>query len=496
MAGKTSNITGDRLEKLEALKNSGINPYPSKVIFELEKISSAKEAGGKEVAAAGRILGWRAHGEIIFADLRDQTGEIQIWFQKKNLGKDFETVKLFDIGDFLAVKGKVVKTKAGEITIDVSEFQLLSKALKSLPNEWHGLKDIEDRFRKRYLDLLLNPDVKKRFETRSLLIREIRRYLDNLGFQEVETPTLQPLYGGANAKPFTTHVNMLDTDMYLRIADELYLKRLIVGGYEKVYEICKDFRNEGLDLTHQPEFTMIEYYEAYADYHRVMDVTEGLFKHLAKEVLGGTSIQVGEKTIDLGGKWPRMRMVDIIKEKLKLDVSKESSESLTAYCRKNGIELVGGESKGQLIFTIFDHKVTGSLVEPNWIIDYPKEVSPLSKDKADDPGFVERFEGYIGGREICDGWSELTDPQEQRKRFESDVKAARKDKEEAQQVDENFLEAMEYGMPPIGGIGIGIDRLTMFFTNTWSIKEVILYPLMRPLANKVQKRKRVIKDER
>ena len=237
MAGKTSNITGDRLEKLEALKNSGINPYPSKVIFELEKISSAKEAGGKEVAAAGRILGWRAHGEIIFADLRDQTGEIQIWFQKKNLGKDFETVKLFDIGDFLAVKEKVVKTKAGEITIDVSEFQLLSKALKSLPNEWNGLKDIEDRFRKRYLDLLLNPDVKKRFETRSLLILEIRRYLDNLGFQEVETPTLQPLYGGANAKPFTTHVNMLDTDMYLRIADELYLKRLIVGGYEKVYEI-------------------------------------------------------------------------------------------------------------------------------------------------------------------------------------------------------------------------------------------------------------------
>lgn len=490
MAKRSLKIKDDRLEKLQSLIDLGINPYPSKVLFDLEKIDEARKKEGSQTAVAGRILGWRVHGEIIFADLTDQTGEIQLWFQKKLLEKDFETIKLFDIGDFLAVKGEVVKTKSGEITVSVSEFQFLSKALKSLPNEWHGFKDVEERYRKRYLDLLLNPEVKKRFITRSLLVREIRRYLDNLGFLEVETPTLQPLYGGANAKPFTTHINMLDTDMYLRIADELYLKRLVVGGYEKVYEICKDFRNEGLDLTHQPEFTMIEYYEAYADYHRVMDVTEGLFKHLGKDVLGSTSIQVGEKTIELSGKWPRIRMVDIIKEKLNLDVKKETQESLVKYCKENEIELVGGESKGQLTFMIFDRKITAKLIDPTWIIDYPKEVSPLSKDKFDEPGFVERFEGYIGGREICDGWSELTDPQEQRKRFVSDIKVARKDKEEAQQVDENFLEAMEYGMPPIGGIGIGIDRLTMFFTNTWSIKEVILYPLMRPLNQKVNKKKR------
>ncbi len=490
MAKRSIKITDDRLEKLQTLIDLGINPYPAKVIFDLEKVEDARKKEGSQTSVAGRILGWRVHGEIIFGDLADQTGEIQVWFQKKLLGKEFEIVKLFDIGDFLAVKGEVVKTKSGELTVNVSKFQFLSKALKPLPNEWHGFKDVEERFRKRYLDLLLNPEVKKRFLIRTLLVREIRRYLDNLGFLEVETPTLQSLYGGANAKPFITHINMLDTDMYLRIADELYLKRLVVGGYEKVYEICKDFRNEGLDLTHQPEFTMIEYYEAYADYHRVMDITEGLFKHLGKEVLGSTSIQVGEKTIELGGKWPRVRMVDIISEKLKLDVKKETQETLAKYCKENGIDLVGGESHGQLIFAIFDHKITNQLIDPTWIIDYPKEVSPLSKDKYDEPGFVERFEGYMGGKEICDGWSELTDPQEQRKRFMSDVKAARKDKEEAQQVDENFLEAMEYGMPPIGGIGIGIDRLTMFFTNTWSIKEVILYPLMRPQNRKVSKKKR------
>jgi len=486
MAQRITKIRSDRLKKKEELLKLGVNPYPSSISLKGERmaISYARESLGKNVLVAGRIRAIRIHGGASFLDLEDFTASIQLLFQKNVLGERYSLISLFDAGDFLAVSGEVIKTQAGEITVRVSDFQFLSKAIRPLPSSWYGLKDIEERYRKRYLDLLLNPEVKQRFLTRTKLVREIRNYLDSLGYQEVETPTLQPLYGGANAKPFKTHLNALDCDMYLRIADELYLKRLLVGSYEKVYEICKDFRNEGMDLTHNPEFTMIEYYEAYADYHRVMDVTEGLFKHLAKSIFGKMKIKVGEQEIDISKKWPRIKMVDIIREKLGIDVLEVSESFLTDYCRKNEIELVGGESKGQLIYTIFEHKVTDLLIDPVWIIDYPEAVSPLSKSKADEPGWVERFEGYVGGKEICDGWSELNDPLIQRKRFESDVKAARKDREEAQQVDEDFLEAMEYGMPPIGGIGIGIDRLTMFFTNTWSIKEVILFPTMRPLLKK------------
>jgi len=481
MAKPLDVIRKDRIEKLEKLKKLGINPYPSKIGLsgELVKVSQALDSLGKKVLVAGRLWSLRKHGGIIFADLKDDSGKIQLLFQEKKLGKDWEILALIDTADFLAAAGEVIKTSAGEITVDATDFQLLSKALRVLPDDWYGLKDVEERYRKRYLDLLLNSEVRSRFNTRTQLVREIRRYLDNLGYQEVETPTFQPLYGGANAKPFKTHLNALDVDMYLRIADELYLKRLVVGGYEKVYEICKDFRNEGMDLAHNPEFTMIEYYEAYADYQKVMDVTEGLFKHLAQAIFGKMELKVGEKTIDIAHKWPRVTMANLIKGKLGLNVEKDSTESLSKYCKKIGIGLVGGETKGQLIYLIFEHKVTELLVDPIWVIDYPKDVSPLSKDHKEE-GWVERFEGYIGGKEICDGWSELTDPQEQRKRFVSDTKAARKDKEEAQQVDEDFLEAMEYGMPPLGGIGIGIDRLTMFFTNTWSIKEVILFPTMRP----------------
>ncbi|HKC05041.1 MAG TPA: lysine--tRNA ligase [Patescibacteria group bacterium] len=471
-----------RLKKLQELIKKGINPYPSKIEIAGERLTT-KEATAKldsEVLVAGRIWSIREHGAVAFMDLTDELGKIQTLFQEKILGEKFKMLELFDIGDFLAVKGKVIKTQAGQVTVEVSEFQMLAKAIRPLPDDWSGLKDTEDRFRKRYLDLLFNPEVRERFNTRTILIREMRRYLDTLGFWEVETPTLQSLYGGANAKPFKTHINALDEDMYLRIADELYLKRLVVGGYSKVYEICKDFRNEGMDLTHNPEFTMIEYYEAYADYQKVMDVTEGLFKHLAKAIFGSTTMQVGEHSVDLGKNWPRLKMSELIQDKLKLDVEKETQKSLEEYCIKNGVETLGGETKGQLIFTIFDHKITDMLIEPTWVIDYPKDISPLSKDKKSEKDIVERFEGYIGGREICDGWSELTDPQEQRARFETDKKVVRKDKEEAQHIDEDFIEAMEYGMPPLGGIGIGIDRLTMFFTNTWSIKEVVLYPTMRP----------------
>ena len=471
-----------RIKKLEELKTRGINPYPSRISLEGTQttIAQARENMGQRTLVAGRIWSVRGHGAITFMDLRDESGKIQLLLKEEIIGTDNEIVTLIDSGDFIACAGTVTQTKTGEVSIEVSDLQMLSKSLRPLPVEWYGLKDTEERYRKRYLDLLLNPSVRERFNIRTKIVREIRSYLDGQGYWEVETPTLQTLYGGANAKPFKTHLNALDTDMYLRIADELYLKRLITGGYEKVYEICKDFRNEGIDQTHNPEFTMIEYYEAYADYQRVMTITEGLFKHLAKTVLGNTLMQVGERNIDIGHEWPRITMRAVLKERLTLDIDNETTESLTAFSQKHGIELVGGETKGQLVFSIFDHLITPSLIEPVWIIDYPRDVSPLSKQKPDEPEWVERFEGYIGGKEICDGWSELTDPQEQRTRFQNDTKATRKDREEAQQVDEDFLEAMEYGMPPIGGIGIGIDRLVMFFANTWAIKEVILYPTLKP----------------
>lgn len=477
---KLEEIRNIRLEKINKLAALGISPYPPKPKGDFSDISEVRDKDGQEVAVCGRVMSMRGHGNVSFFDLKDETGKIQLWFQKNNLTEFYRILELLDVGDFLYAKGNVTKTNAGEISVSVTDFQILSKSIRPLPSTWFGVKDVEERYRKRYLDLIFNDDVRARFNVRTRLVKELRAYLDSLGYWEVETPTLQPLYGGANAKPFKTHHNALDHDFYLRIADELYLKRLIVGGYKKVYEICKDFRNEGIDQTHSPEFTMVEYYESYADYQRVMDVTEGLFKHLAEKVLGELKMKVGDREIDIGQKWSRVTMTDIIMEKLNLNVETESEETLVNYCKNNKIELLGGETKGQLIYTIFEHKVTDTLNDPVWIIDYPKEVSPLSKDHPEKPGWVERFEGYIGGKEICDGWSELTDPTEQRKRFESDVKLARADKEEAQQVDEDFLEAMEYGMPPLGGIGIGIDRLTMFFTNTWAIKEVILFPTLRP----------------
>ncbi|MEW5805678.1 MAG: lysine--tRNA ligase [Patescibacteria group bacterium] len=480
-----------REEKIKELKKRGINPYPAKIGVkgDLIKISQAKKSLDKIVLVAGRLWSLREHGAMVFADLKDSEEKIQLLFNQKNLAVNSDVqagpslgwgeIELLDRGDFLAVSGKVFKTKAGEITVEVTELQLLSKSLRPLPTEWYGLKDVEERYRKRYLDLLLNPGVRERFNLRTKIVSALREYLDGLGFWEAETPTLQPLYGGANAKPFKTHLNALHQDVYLRIADELYLKRLIVGGYEKVYEICKDFRNEGIDQTHFPEFTMVEYYQSYADYHQVMDVTEGLFKHIAKKVLNSTVIQVEDKSIDIGKKWQRITMLEAIKQVLGFNAAEHPPEFLKKYCRENKIELIDGETKGQLIFLIFEHLVAGKLIEPTWVLDYPKDVSPLAKQKSEDSDWVERFEGYIGGKEICDGWSELTDPREQRQRFETDVKTVRKDKEEAQQVDEDFLEAMEYGMPPLGGIGIGIDRLTMFFTNTWAIKETILFPTLK-----------------
>jgi len=473
-------IRNIRLDKLNQLKKLGINPYPAKFSRPHTPISQALDQLGHEVSVVGRLWKLRSHGQVTFADLRDSSGQIQILFQANSLKDKYEILNLFDTGDFLGVTGVVIKTQTGQVTIDVSHFELLSKSLRPLPDDWYVLKDEETRYRKRYLDLLQNPEVFNRFKIRSQVLTETRRYLDSLGFQEVETPMFHPLYGGANAKPFTTHMNALGVDFYLRVAFELYLKRLVIGGMDKVYEVGKDFRNEGIDHSHNPEFTMIEWYESYADYHRVMDVTEGLFKHLAQKIYSHTKLKVDETAVEIGHPWPRITMSQILKDQLNIDTDEVTVEELKKVCVDHQIHALEGETKGQLIFLVFDKLVAKTIIEPTWIIDYPEDVSPLSKPHTTKAGWVERFEGYIGGREICDGWSELTDPAVQRQRWEFDVKATREDKTEAQQIDEDFLEAMEYGLPPLGGIGIGIDRLTMFFANTWSIKEVILFPNLRP----------------
>lgn len=482
------NLRQIRLEKLKKLRDLGVDPYPATWKFgDWQKRSSILEVRDKKqgaaVITAGRLMGLRSHGKLTFADLRDETGQIQLAFKQNLLPATCNLLPLLDIGDFLGAAGKLFTTAAGELTIEVSDFQILAKSLRSLPSEFFGLEDTETRYRQRYLDLLLNPEVKKRFKIRSQLTKEIRNFLNNCGFLEMETPTLQPLYGGANAQPFTTHHNALDAKFYLRIADELYLKRLVVGGFEKVYEICKDFRNEGLDQTHNPEFTMIEIYQAFTNYQQIMDLTEELFKYLAATLFREPTLQVLDKKIDIGKKWPRVTLKEIIQQRLNLNVEKASDEELFSFCEKNNLEILKGANRGLLIFNIFEHLVTDQLIEPTWVIDYPVEVSPLAKSHPQKKGLVERFEGYVGGKEICDGWSEINDPLEQGKRFRADQKLARRkdEKPAAHPLDEDFIKAMEYGMPPLGGIGIGIDRLTMFFTNTWSIKEVILFPTLRPI---------------
>ncbi len=480
MAKPIEELKKIRLTKLKEIEALGIDPFPARAKKE-QSVASALKSIDKKVAVAGRITAIRGHGRIQFFDLTDQSGKIQLVFKADEINdSQRRLLPLLDVGDFLTATGKVFATNAGETSILVKDFALVSKAIRPLPSKWYGLKDVEARFRKRYLDLLLNPSIKEVFISRTKIIRAIQQYLDNLGFIEVETPVLQNLYGGTNAKPFKTHLNALNLPVYLRIAPELFLKRLVVGGFEKVYEIGKDFRNEGMDLSHNPEFTMLEFYQAFADYHQIMAVTEGLMKFIAQKLFGKEEIVIKGKKIDLSGQWPKITMVEAIKNNLGIDVEKMSEKELLAFARKHKLEIKGNESKGMLIFTIFDHLIPPKLIKPVWIIDYPIEVSPLCKKHPQKEGWVERFEGYVGGKELCDGWSEINSPLEQKQRFESEQKAMRQGKEDAHPVDKDFLTALEYGMPPTGGIGIGIDRLTMFFTDTWSIKEVILFNLLKP----------------
>jgi len=466
-----------RLDKLAKLKQLGVNVSPA-AYHPTHKVSEAKF--DTEVNIAGRIMSYRRQGKITFFNLADTTGKIQVFAAFAELGDAYDVIKLLDIGDFVGVEGTVFKTQTGEKTVRVKTLTFLGKSLEPLPDTWYGLKDKEDRYRKRYLDLLLNPDAKKLLDSRWAVEKAIREFMWSENYQEVETPILQNLYGGTNARPFTTHLNALDTEMYLRVAPELYLKRLIVGGYERIFEIARNFRNEGMDQTHQPEFTMMEFYEAYADYQRIMDVTEELIKSVAEKVNQTLKLKVEDHDIDLSGRWRRITVDEALLEYAGLNWDTIKDEEIKAKLAEHKFKVPGVYSRNKALFALFDHLVTPQLIQPTWVIDYPVEVSPLSKTHRSKVGRVERFEGYIGGKEICDGWSEIVSTVEQRDRFENEQKNMKAGDDEAQPLDEEFLTALSYGAPPLGGIGIGIDRLVMFLTNTWSIREVIAFPLLRP----------------
>lgn len=477
-----------RLEKLKKIEELGINPYPTK--FKREEISQArKKKNGEKVIVAGRLMALRGHGKMTFADLVDESGKIQIGLKYDELGEEkYSRLQLLDIGDFIGVEGELFTTQAGELTVLAKDYTFLTKSLRPLPSTWYGLKDVEERYRKRYLDLIINPEVKKVFDTRTKIVRAVREFLDGQDFIEVETPTLQLIYGGAYAKPFVVHHSALDVDFYLKISDELYLKKLVVGGFEKVYEIDKDFRNEGMDRNHSPEFTMMECYWAYADYNDMMKLTEDLYEYVAKKVLGRTQVTFRGHEIELKVPWRRITMKDALKEYAGIEVDKLSENELLEEIKKHNLEYEGeptltgvgeGFKKGIAMATLFK-VVEEHLIQPTFVMDFPKETTTLCKPKASHPEIVERFEPYIGGWEVGNAYSELNNPIIQKKFFEEQVKAKKSGDEEAHPMDTNFLEALEYGMPPTGGLGLGIDRMVMVMTNQPTIRDVILFPTMRP----------------
>ena len=423
----------------------------------------------------------RDHGKSSFANVQDSEGQIQIYVRQNVVGADlYEIYKMLDVGDIIGVKGVVFRTRTGEITVLASEIELLSKSLRPLPEKWHGLQDKETRYRQRYADLIMNREVKDVFAKRTLIVQAIRDYLNAINFIEVETPVLQPIYGGANARPFVTHHNKLDQTLYLRIANELYLKRLIVGGFDRVYEFSKDFRNEGMDRDHNPEFTMLELYQAYADYEDIMCLTEQLIAHTAQEAVGSTTISFQGEEISLEPPWRRLTMIESIGAEAGIDVESLNEDELRNAALDANVDLDGIESRGGTIAALFDALVEPNLIQPTFIYDYPIEVSPFAKKKRGDERFVERFEYFMVGMEMGNAFSELNDPIDQRERFMEQGKKFEAGDEEAFMVDEDYLRALEYGMPPTGGLGFGVDRLTMLLTDQRSIRDVILFPQMRP----------------
>jgi lysyl-tRNA synthetase class 2 len=475
-----------RREKLEDLKRKNKDPFTidrfDRSAHSLQIKENYQQYEGKEVTIAGRIITKRGHGKASFADVQDRYGRIQIYVRQDVLGEQFyKDFVSYDIGDIIGVKGEVFTTRTGEISVKAAEVTLLCKSLQVLPEKWHGLKDPDLRYRQRYIDLIVNPEVKDTFIKRSNTIKAIREYLDNLGFIEVETPILHTIAGGANARPFITHHNTLDIDMYLRIATELHLKRLIVGGLEKVYEIGRIFRNEGMSVKHNPEFTSIEIYEAFTDYHGMMELTENLIAYVATKVLGTTIINYQGVELDLTPPWTRITMMEAIKKYTGIDFSAlDSINQAYNAARGIGVDVAKTMSLGEIVNAVFEERVEEHLIQPTFIIDYPVEVSPLAKRKADNPAFTSRFEGFIYAREIANAFSELNDPIDQRRRFEDQLRQREAGDEEAHMMDDDFINALEVGLPPTGGLGIGIDRLVMFLTDSYSIRDVILFPTMKP----------------
>ncbi|MCX8103861.1 MAG: lysine--tRNA ligase [Candidatus Bipolaricaulota bacterium] len=480
----------ERLRKLRQWQQRGIDPYPTRfarthLAEDLQKNFRDLPAGSESTTharVAGRVTARRVMGGASFLDLRDGSGRIQLHGTADILGDErYELFTQIDIGDFLGVCGLVFRTKKGELSVRVEEFTLLAKALRPLPEKWHGLHDIEIRYRQRYLDLIANEHARRIAITRSRIVSAMRRFLDAEGFLEVETPILQPLYGGASAKPFTTYHNALDTTLYLRISDELYLKRLIIGGLEKVYEIGKDFRNEGISTKHNPEFTQMECYWAYADYNDMMALTERMIFQIAKEVLGSTRILYQGQEIDLTPPWRRVGFREAIVEHTGIDIERyQTLSELRAEIARRNLTVDPQPTWGKQVDELLKTYVEPKLIHPTFVLDYPIELSPLAKKKRDNPRFVERFEPFIGAMEFGNAFSELNDPLDQRERFLAQEAMHRAGDEETQPLDEDFLTALEYGMPPTGGLGIGIDRLTMILTDAPSIREVILFPALRP----------------
>ncbi|MEG2893190.1 MAG: lysine--tRNA ligase [Clostridium sp.] len=481
-----------RLQKLEELQAKGEDPFH---VTRYDRTHTSQEVRenfdsleGTVVKVAGRLMSKRVHGKAGFSDVNDRYGKIQIYTKLDNLGEDkLKFYKTLDLGDIIGVEGKVFKTKTGEPSLEVTDFTLLTKALRPLPEKWHGLRDPDLRYRQRYVDLIVNKDVRDTFMKRTQIIRSIRRFLDDRDFLEVETPMLSPIASGAAARPFETHSHALDIDLFLRIAPELYLKRLIVGGFEKVYEMGKSFRNEGISVRHNPEFNVIEIYEAYADYNDMMELTENLVSSVCMEVLGSTKVDYEGTEIDFKAPWKRISMVDIVKEYSGVDFNEHKSNEAAREVAKT-LKLEGELVKdlkdctwGDILNAAFEVYGEKNIVQPTFITDYPVEISPLSKRKPSDPTLTERFEAFVYGREIANAYSELNDPIDQRGRFEQQTREKELGDDEAFQTDDDFVNALEIGLPPTGGLGIGVDRLIMFLTNSSSIRDVLLFPTMKPI---------------
>jgi len=487
----TNDLWRIRLEKLELLRQANIEPYADRYVRThktLEILEHFEELEGQDVSVAGRIMSKRDQGKVIFIHIQDFSGRIQLYIRMDELGQTmFDLITKFDVGDIVGVEGKVFRTKRGEISIHARTVKLLSKAMRPLPEKFHGLTNVETRYRQRYLDLVMNPDVRQVFVTRSKIIRYMREFLEEREFLEVETPTLHTVPGGAAARPFNTHHNALDIDLYLRIALELPLKRLIVGGFEKVFEIGRTFRNEGISIKHNPEFTMMELYQAYANYEDIMKLTEEMIAHIVHKVHGTLEIAYQGQTLQFQTPWRRLPMLDGILEYSGVDFRDiKTDEQAYQAAQDRGLHVEADASRGKIINEFFEEFVEPNLIQPTFITGHPVEISPLAKRNADQPEYTDRFEAFIFGRELANAFSELNDPIDQRQRFEAQASERAKGDDEAHLMDEDFVQALEYGLPPTGGLGIGIDRLVMFLTDSASIRDVILFPTMRPRDESIQ----------